>query len=171
MLVSAIHRLESVIGIHMSPRSWTSFPHPTLSHPSRTSQSAGFEIPVSCSKFPLAICYTYSNVYTLHMHDFKQYTSVVYPQALISHFYFCSKLPPLYMKLGNSALFSRCFMVTSSETYSKLSTLYFSWIKNCSPVQLPKGRDLGLCSLLLEGHFTSSCFSFLNPLLNFPYLP
>jgi len=34
-----------------------------LSHPSRLSQSMGFELPVSHSKFPLAMSFTYGNVY------------------------------------------------------------------------------------------------------------
>ena len=54
----------------------TSHPIP----PSRMSQNAGFEIPVSHSKFPLAIHFTCGNVYALHMHDFKQYASVVDPK-------------------------------------------------------------------------------------------
>ena len=49
--------------IHISPSSWTSIPPPTPSHPSRASQSTGFELPTSYSKFPLDICFTYGNVY------------------------------------------------------------------------------------------------------------
>ena len=44
VLVSAIHH-ESAIGIHMSPPSCITFLLPILSHPSRMSQSIGFEIP------------------------------------------------------------------------------------------------------------------------------
>ena len=40
----------------MSPPSWTS-------HPSRLSQSTWFELPASYNKFPLAVCFTYGNVY------------------------------------------------------------------------------------------------------------
>ena len=36
---------------------------PSPSHPSRLSQSPGFGFPVSCSKFPLAICFAYGNIY------------------------------------------------------------------------------------------------------------
>ena len=35
------------------------------SHPSRLSQSTSFELPASYSTFPLAICFTYGNVYVL----------------------------------------------------------------------------------------------------------
>ena len=55
VFVSAIHRHESGIGIHMSPPSWTSLPP---SYPSRWSQSTKFELPASYSKFPLAIYFT-----------------------------------------------------------------------------------------------------------------
>ena len=41
MLVSAIHHHESAIGIRMPPPSWTSFPPPTPSDPSRLSPSSG----------------------------------------------------------------------------------------------------------------------------------
>ena len=57
VFVSAIHRHESGIGIHMSPPSWTSLPP---SYPSRWSQSTKFELPASYSKFPLAIYFTCS---------------------------------------------------------------------------------------------------------------
>ena len=38
-------------------------PTPSPFHPSRVLQSTGFEFPASYSKFPLAIYFTYSNVY------------------------------------------------------------------------------------------------------------
>ena len=38
---------------------------PTPSHPSRLSESTGFELPASHSKFPLAIYFPYGNVYVL----------------------------------------------------------------------------------------------------------
>ena len=46
----------------MSPPSRTSLSPSTPSHPSRLSQSTGFEFPVSHYKFPLALCFTYGNV-------------------------------------------------------------------------------------------------------------
>ena len=61
-LVSAIHHHESAIGIHMSPSSRTSLPPPTPSHPSRLSQSQA-ELPVLYRDFPLAIYFTYGNVF------------------------------------------------------------------------------------------------------------
>ena len=51
----AIHQFGSAIGIHMYPLSWASLPPPTLSHPSRLSQSPGLSFLESYSKFPLFI--------------------------------------------------------------------------------------------------------------------
>ena len=62
---TTIHQHESIIGIHMSPPSWTSLPPPSPFHHSRLSQSSGFGFPVSYSKFPLAILFTYGHVYIL----------------------------------------------------------------------------------------------------------
>ena len=45
----------TAIATHMSPPSWNFLPPPTLSHPSKWSQSTGFGLPASYSKFPLAI--------------------------------------------------------------------------------------------------------------------
>ena len=54
-----MHPHESTIGIHISPPSWTTPPPPhTLSRPSRLSQSTGFELSASYSKFPPAISCT-----------------------------------------------------------------------------------------------------------------
>ena len=53
---------ESALGIHMSLSSWT--PLPTLSFPhARLSQSSSFGFSASYSKLPLAIYFTYGNVY------------------------------------------------------------------------------------------------------------
>ena len=54
-VVFCIQQHESVIGVQMSSPSRTSLPPPTLSHPSRLSQSTWFKLPGSYSKFPLAI--------------------------------------------------------------------------------------------------------------------
>ena len=62
-LVSVIQQRESVTGIHISPTSGTSLASPTPSHLTSLSQSTGFELPVSYSKFPLAIYFIYGNVY------------------------------------------------------------------------------------------------------------
>ena len=70
VLVSAIHQHESAINIHISP---SSFP-PTPYHPSRWSQSTGFKLPVSYSKFPLATYFTYANVYVRTGRDMEQQT-------------------------------------------------------------------------------------------------
>ena len=63
-MVFAIHQHESTLGIHMSPPSWAllSLPAPPQSHPSRLSESTGFEFPASCIELPLAIYFTYGNI-------------------------------------------------------------------------------------------------------------
>ena len=55
VLVFAIYQNASAMGIHMSPPSGGSLPPPTPSHPSRLSQSTGFELPASYNKFTLDI--------------------------------------------------------------------------------------------------------------------
>ena len=52
----------------MCPPNWTSLPPPSPSRSSRLSQSTRFELPVSYSKLPLAICFTYGNVYVSMIH-------------------------------------------------------------------------------------------------------
>ena len=55
MLHFAIHQPQ----IYMSSSSWTSLPHPTLSHSYMLSQGFGFELPASYSKLLLAIYFKY----------------------------------------------------------------------------------------------------------------
>ena len=57
-LIALQYCAGSATGIHMFLPSWTSLP----SCPSRLSQSTGLSS-LSHGKFPLAICFTYSNVY------------------------------------------------------------------------------------------------------------
>jgi len=59
MLVSAIHQLESVTGMHMSFPSWTPFPPPTPSHPSTLSQSTGLS---PCVTQNILNCYPFFHV-------------------------------------------------------------------------------------------------------------
>ena len=47
----------------MSPPSGTSLPPSIPSHPSRLSPHTRFEFPASYSKLPLAVCFTYGDVY------------------------------------------------------------------------------------------------------------
>ena len=65
VLASTTHQHELATGIHMFPSSRT--PPPSSASPpcpSRLSQSTGLSfLCVSPSKFPLAICFTYGNVY------------------------------------------------------------------------------------------------------------
>ena len=59
-----MYQYESAIGIHVSPLSQTPLhlpPHPIP--PARLSQSTGFGCPALLIKLPLAIYFTYGNVY------------------------------------------------------------------------------------------------------------
>ena len=69
-LFSAMYQHESAIGLCMSPSSWASLPSPTPSHPSGLSQSSGFELPASYSKFPLALYFKYGDIYWIHLCNF-----------------------------------------------------------------------------------------------------
>ena len=62
-MASAIHQHESVIGTHVTPPSWTPLPSPSPPCPSRLSQSTCFGFRESQIKLPLAIYFTYGNVY------------------------------------------------------------------------------------------------------------
>ena len=64
--------------IPISPPSWASLP-PSLSHPSRSSQSIGADLPGLCSSFPLAIHFTCGSEYM---------------SMLLSHFFPASPSPP-----------------------------------------------------------------------------
>ena len=59
---NAIHQHKSATGIHMSLLSWTPLPPPSPSHPSKLSQSTGFEFPAPYSKLPVAVYFTYGNI-------------------------------------------------------------------------------------------------------------
>ena len=61
--MSAILQLESATGTLVSPSSRAAFPPLTPSHPSSLSQSPGFELAESHRKFPLAIYFTYGDLY------------------------------------------------------------------------------------------------------------
>ena len=63
VLVSAIAQYEPAIGIRVYPPLWISLPSLTPSHPSGLSQSTRFELPVSYSKFPLAIYFIHGSIY------------------------------------------------------------------------------------------------------------
>ena len=54
-MASAIRQHESVTGTHVAP--------PCPPHASRLSQSTGFGFPASYIKLPLAISFTYGNIY------------------------------------------------------------------------------------------------------------
>ena len=64
-MVFALRQHESAISIQVSPTPWTPFPPSFLPHSSRLSQSTsfGFGFPVSHIRLPLALRFTYGNVY------------------------------------------------------------------------------------------------------------
>ena len=107
MLVSAIHQHESAICIHMPTPSWNSFPPPTPSYPSRLSHSTGFELPVSFSKLPLAICFTYGNAYV---------------SMPLSQF-----IPPLLPSLCTQ-VFSLCLHLHCCPANRFISTIFLDWM-------------------------------------------
>ena len=61
-MVSVTHKHELARDIQMSSPSWTFFPPPSSSHPSRHPQSTSFGFPASSSKLPLAIYFIYGAV-------------------------------------------------------------------------------------------------------------
>ena len=64
VLVSAIHQHESAIGIHPSPPSWNSFPHPTPFYPSRlSSKCTSPKLPASCIEPGLEIRFLYDIIH------------------------------------------------------------------------------------------------------------
>ena len=92
-MVSAKSQCDSAIGIHLSPPSQIFLPPSSPCHPSRLSQSTGFEFPVSHSKFPLAIYLIYVNVYVsmLLSQVIPLLSPPLYPQfcSLCLHLYCC----------------------------------------------------------------------------------
>ena len=54
-MISVIYQHKLAIGTHMSP--------PSPSHPSKLSQSTSFGFPASYIKLPLAVSFTYGNIY------------------------------------------------------------------------------------------------------------
>ena len=62
-MVSSIYQHEWATSLHILLPYWTFLPPPSPSHPSRLSQSTSLEVPASYNKFPLAIYFTYGDVY------------------------------------------------------------------------------------------------------------
>ena len=61
--VGFCHQHESAVSMHVFPPSLPPFHGTSPSHRSRLSQSTRVELPGSHSKFPLAGCFTYGNLY------------------------------------------------------------------------------------------------------------
>ena len=74
------------------PPSWTPFPPPSLSYPSRLSQSTGFVCPALCKELSLVICFTYGNVYVS-----KLFSQIIppSPSATESESLFFTSVSPL----------------------------------------------------------------------------
>ena len=121
MLASAIHQHKSATGIHLSPRSWTSFPPPIPSRPSRLSQSAGFELPASYSKFPL---FVYSNKWNNRQRVNLQNIQAVHT-AQYQKITFCS--PP-----RTGVLSCVCFFCPTSAYFTKkIEKIIELWMVFC----------------------------------------
>ena len=95
VLVSAIHQHDSAIHRYTCVPSFLNLP-PTTSHLSRLSQNAGFELLASYNKFPLAVCFTYGNVYvsvllspfpTMSTSPFCTATSPLLPCRLVHQYH------------------------------------------------------------------------------------
>ena len=108
VLVSSIHKHESVIGIHMSPPSWTSIPPPTPLHPSKLSQSIGFDLPAASSKFSLATYFTYGNIYFSML--FSQFIPPSPSLTVSTSLFFMSASPVLLCKYFHLYHLSRFHM-------------------------------------------------------------
>ena len=63
MVVFAIHRHDSAMGIHVFLILNPPFPYPSPSYPSGCSQGTGFECPVSCIELALVIYFTCGNTH------------------------------------------------------------------------------------------------------------
>ena len=72
----AIYQHGSAIGIHVSPSSWTPLLPLSSPHPSRLSQSTDFGYPASYIRLPLAIYFTYGNVYVFLFNTRSTWASI-----------------------------------------------------------------------------------------------
>ena len=118
--ISAIHQCESATGIHMSPLSSASLPPLTPSHPSKLSQSTGFELPASCSKFPQA-------------HSMKHQVALKRGWCLVFHF--VPKEVWKKHKAGTEQTFSKCLMSKHRNQGAALQLI--SWLVCSSSLPQP----------------------------------
>ena len=131
MLVSAIHKHESTIGIRMSPPSWASLISATPFHPSRSSESPGLSSLCSYSKFPPAIYFPYGSVYV---------------SMILSPF-----RPPSPSSTVSTTLFS-CLHLHCCPANKFISTIFLDsiwWCNKCKKERLRQIKEksclLGMC--------------------------
>ena len=118
MLVSAAHQCDLAVSTHRS------LALESPSHPPRLSQT-GVELPVLCSKFPLAICFTSGYIYVF---------------MLVSHSILLSPCPTVSTGLFSMtvSLLSRAFWFWSGWLESRS---LFARCPILSPVHSPEPQD------------------------------
>ena len=100
VMVFATHQHELAIGIHMSLPSWTPIPSSTPSHPSKLSESTDFEFPASYIRLPVAMYFTYGNVYVSML--FSQIIPPLLPSLCpkVCSLWLCLFCCPAYMTVN-----------------------------------------------------------------------
>ena len=121
MLVSGLHQHESAIGIHVYPPSWTFLPPspppppPTPTNPIPLLQVVTehwVELPVTYGKFPLALCFTFGDVYI----------SMLLSVCLTLPFPCCTHKSVFYVCISANSLISIIFL---DSIYMCKYTIFF----------------------------------------------
>ena len=105
-----IHQHELATGIHVFSSSWTVFPSPSPSYPSRLYQITSFGCPASCIELTLVIYFTYGNV-----HDSVLFSQIIPPLPSPTEFkslFFASACPLL------PCVFYRCYHLSEFCIYA-----------------------------------------------------
>ena len=145
MLISAIHQHESATGIRMPPPSWTSFPPPSPSHPSRLSQSAEFELPCHIANSHL-LSILRMVMYILPCYSLNTEESTSHSIDVTSHCVCWPSSPSWGVLLG--FLFPRC-----QGTFPSFSILFSLEGSHFSHWEL---EELDVMSHLLEGEVSTA---------------